>query len=131
MPSLSKYVGERKALPKGRYVFTLNEVVFEHDDDREHQSVQLKGTIDERNYVIFRRLHPKQLWIIALELTKLGYDGDDETANPEDPEWVASTYEEYVGTSMNVQVKVSTYEGQERNEFMILGPADGAATGRV
>lgn len=131
MPSLKQYVGQREVLPKGRYVFTLDEVVYEEDADREYQSVQLKGTIDDKKHVIFRRCHPKQLWVIAQELTKLGHDPEDGEANPEDPEWVAAAYEAFVGTSMDVQAKVSHYEGNDRNEFMILGPADGAASGRV
>lgn len=131
MPSLSKYVGERTIFPKGRAVFTLNEVVYEEDSDREYQSVQLKGEINDKKVVIFRRCHPKQLWVIAQELTKLGHDPADENANPEDPEWVADAYDAFTGTAMDVQVKVSHYEGQDRNEFMILGPADGAASGRV
>ena len=132
MPSLSTYVTQADLVPAGTFPFVFEEVsVYEPEDTTKPKSVTYKGKLDGKGKTIFRRIHEKMLWLIADDLTKLGEPGYTDI-DLNDAEAIAELMQKYIGTTVNMQVKVRSYvdksgERREDNDFRIKGLADGSS----
>jgi hypothetical protein len=138
MARLSEYLNERDLLPRGRYAFHVKEVSFVENNQKDYESIQIKGVISvnrngeskDENHVIFRYLHPKMLWAVASDLLHCGID--NESVDTDDKDSILAAYEELVGQTLDVNVKITHSEGYEdKNDFTVRGIADGVASGAV